>query len=160
MNKSKKLKVAVLMGGPSREHDVSLKSGAQVLKYLDSDKYDAKKVLINKKGEWSIAPEDLKNKIDLAFIALHGTYGEDGTLQDILEEHKVPYTGSGVLSSALGMNKFLSLQLFRDFGLTIPISFLVSKLEWQESPEQVLNKIRHYAGHPIVIKPNSYGSSF
>jgi len=144
MMSNKKIKVAVLSGGPSAEHEVSLKSGENVLKNLDKEKYEAKKVLIDKSGKWEIPPEETKKSFDVAFIALHGTYGEDGTVQAILEEAGLPYTGSNALASALAMNKFLSLRLLQDFGLTIPQSVLVGKLDWQTNQKKVLDLIRYY----------------
>lgn len=156
---TKKLKVAVLVGGPSSEHEVSLKSGEMILDGLNSKKYEAKKVLISKDGIWSIEPQDLKKYADLVFIALHGTFGEDGTIQDILESHSIPYTGSGVHTSALAMNKFLSLRLFKDHGISTPHTFSLSKLEWQTKPSIALEWIKHYGGYPVVIKPNNQGSS-
>ncbi len=115
-----KIRVAILVGGPSSEYEVSLMTGENVLKSFDPEKFTAETVVIDKSGEWPFPPEELPNRFDVAFIAMHGTYGEDGTIQAILEEASIPYTGSGKLSSALGMNKFLSLRLFRDAGLTIP----------------------------------------
>src|SRR3990167_3087724 len=96
-----KLKVAVLMGGPSFEHEVSLSTGRMILDSLDSERYAATPVLINKEGEWSISLNELqRHGTDVVFIALHGEYGEDGTVQSILKSAHVPYTGSDVLSSA------------------------------------------------------------
>ncbi len=147
------------MGGPSHEHEVSLKSGEQVLKHLNPEHYDSRKVLITKTGEWQIPPNKLKAYADVVFIALHGPYGEDGTVQDILETEGIPYTGSGPKESALAMNKFLTLRYLREAGLNVPISFLVTKFEWQERPSMVIQKIRHYFGYPMVVKPNNNGSS-
>src|SRR3989344_390781 len=114
---SKKLRVAVLFGGPSAEHEVSLKSGAVVLQALDKQKYEPVKILITKQGTWALTPQELKTKADVAFGAHHGTYGEDGTVQDILEKEGMPYTGTGPRESAFAMNKFLSIQHFKDKGL-------------------------------------------
>ena len=156
----KKLKIAVLFGGPSREHNVSIKSGENVAANLDKNKYEIKRILIDEKGDWQIPPEQLKKHADLAFIALHGGYGEDGGIQDILEFHKIPYTGSGVGASALGMNKFLSLRHFRDANLETPQTQLFAKPDWQNDKNAVLDSIRHYVGFPAVLKPNRDGSSF
>jgi len=156
---SQKKKIAVLMGGPSSEHEVSLKSGENVVKNINPEKYEARKVFISKKGEWEIPPENLKNQADVAFIALHGTYGEDGTIQSILDQVQIPYTGSNAAASALAMNKFLSLRLFRDAGLTTPMSLFVSKHDWHKNPFKIFNWVDHYAGYPLVVKPNDNGSS-
>ncbi len=156
---NRKTRVAVLMGGPSSEHEVSLKSGRQVAKTLNPERYEVREVVISKKGEWGIPPEELKDAADVAFIALHGTYGEDGTVQAILENFGVPYTGTGVHASALAMNKFASISLVRAAGYAVPHSFLVGKDEWRRDPHLVWNRMRHYLGFPFVVKPNANGSS-
>jgi D-alanine-D-alanine ligase len=156
----KPLCIAVLMGGPSSEHEVSLKSGEMVFTHVDRSKYEPVRVVIQKNGEWTIPPEEIKKFSDCAFIAMHGTYGEDGTVQGILELHKIPYTGSDSLSSALGMNKFLSLQVFREGGLRTAPSLLIHRLEWRTSPTDILKKIKQHIGLPVVVKPNNQGSSF
>jgi len=158
MNKNKKIKVAVLIGGPSSEHNVSLKSGEQVLKSLDKDIYEAFSVLIGKNGEWPISKAKLKEQSDVAFIAMHGTYGEDGQIQAILEEIGLPYTGSGSLTSAFAMNKFLSTRFFKYHGFFVPLSFHISKKDW-DSKHPSFKTILHYLHLPFVIKPNNQGSS-
>ncbi len=147
------------MGGPSSEHEVSLKTGENVISCLDDSKYSTKPVVIDKEGKWQIEPEKLKGEFDVVFVAMHGTYGEDGTVQAILEEADLPYTCSTVLPSALTMNKYLSLRLLKDHGLDIPYSVLVSKFKWQDMPSIVLYQIKHYIGYPVVVKPNDNGSS-
>lgn len=159
MQTKKKTRVAVLVGGPSSEHEVSLKSGAVVARALDPSKYEARRVTIDKRGEWEIPPETLAKQSDVAFIAMHGTYGEDGTVQRMLEDLGMAYTGSDALASALGMNKFLSTRHFRLHGLPIPVSILVSRGEWGRRPTKVMQEIRYYVGYPLVVKPNNQGSS-
>lgn len=146
-----KIRIAVLMGGPSAEHDVSLRSGEMVLANLDRKKYSAKAVLISKKAKWAISPAKIKKDFDLAFIAMHGEYGEDGTVQAILDKYKIPYTGSGVRASQLGMDKAKSAAKFKKAGLKTPDFKLVHigpkfnfKLEVK---------------YPVVVKPNDRGSS-
>src|SRR3989344_1750326 len=95
-----RLRIAVLMGGPSSEHEVSLKTGEMVLKNLDKKRYCGFPVKINKDGSWPISIEKLKKKADVAFIAMHGEYGEDGQVQSLLETFKIPYTGSDPVASA------------------------------------------------------------
>ncbi|MGC9610913.1 MAG: D-alanine--D-alanine ligase [Minisyncoccia bacterium] len=158
--KHKKKRVAVLSGGPSPEHEVSLKSGRNVVKNLDPEKYEVGEIVISKSGEWPISPEEFKKKFDTAFIAMHGAYGEDGTVQRMLDEIKMPYTGSGASASALGMNKWLSLRLFQDAGLLIPPTIHLHKRAWLEDRNDVLKKIKHSFTKPWVIKPNAGGSSF
>lgn len=148
------------MGGPSLEHEVSLKSGEMVFRHLDRSKYEPVRVVIEKNGDWNIPAEEVKKFCDCAFVAMHGTYGEDGTVQGVLELHKIPYTGSNALSSALGMNKFLSLRVFQDGGLLIPPSTLIHKAEWRASHSDVIKKIKSLIELPLVIKPNNQGSSF
>ncbi len=154
-----KIRVAILVGGPSSEHEVSLMTGENVLKSFDPEKFAAETVIIGKGGEWPFPSEELPNRYDVAFIAMHGTYGEDGTIQAILEEASIPYTGSGKLSSALGMNKFLSLRLFRDGGLTIPPTLHFHLQDFKKHEDEVVKKILWYLEKPWVIKPNAGGSS-
>lgn len=159
MQTHKKLKVAVLMGGPSEEHEVSLKSGEMVANNLDPDQYYVRRVLIDKNGEWEVSPRNLKTYADITFIALHGQYGEDGTVQDVLQQVGIPYTGTGPLESAFAMNKLLSLRHFQDAGFAVPLSYLVTKSDWQDRLLSVLHQIKHYFGYPLVVKPNNSGSS-
>lgn len=155
-----KINVAVIMGGPSeKHHDISLRTGKSVLSNLDKYKYDPFEVLVDKSGEWSISPEELKDRADIAFIALHGDYGEDGRIQDELDYLGIPYTGSDSQSSGLSMNKFLSLRLLSDFGFKTPQSLDVSKKEWLASEEKVLNKITERIDAPWIVKPNRGSSS-
>lgn len=157
--KKRKIRVAILMGGPSSEHEVSLRTAANVARALDKTKYETKKVLIDRLGNWEISPEELKQHVDVAFIAMHGTYGEDGTVQSILEANEIPYTGSDAMTSALAMNKFVSLRTLRHHGVPTPISHLVSKQDWEKNPFHTFEWIRYYTGYPLVAKPNKNGSS-
>ncbi|MCL4404974.1 D-alanine--D-alanine ligase [Patescibacteria group bacterium] len=148
----RKWRVAVLMGGPSSEHDVSLATAKLVMDYLDRDKYEAIPVLIRRNGEWQIAPQELKHKADVAFVAMHGEYGEDGRVQKILEDIDLPYTGSGVIPSALGMNKIFSARLLKAYGIKVPEYVPVGKNE-------DVSKIKVPFGLPVVVKPVDRGSS-
>jgi len=140
----KKLRVAVLMGGPSGEREVSLSSGKEVVKALEaSGKFDVLPFEVTKDGK--LPP---MSNIGVAFIAMHGKGGEDGTIQSLLELAGIPYTGSGVLASALGMDKVRSLALFRDAGLKVP-EYEVIRDKRQET------RIKF----PVVTKPNFHGSS-
>lgn len=151
----KKLQIAVLMGGPSSEHEVSLKTGAMVLKNLDSEKFSGFPVKIEKNGTWPITLKELKDRTDVAFIALHGTYGEDGQIQTILETFKIPYTGSGPIASALAMNKQKTAALLSQNGLLTPESILVKK-EDSYAPWAIA---KNFALSPLIIKPADQGSS-
>ncbi len=151
--------VAVLMGGPSHEHEVSIKTGKNVAKALDRTKYDVKQIYISKKGEWDTDIKDVGKIADVAFIAMHGAYGEDGTVQALLEAEKIPFTGSNAATSALAMNKYLSLRTFQDHGFIVPHSFIVARENWKEEGPALFEKARHYVGYPFVVKPNASGSS-
>jgi len=138
------------MGGPSAEHEVSLKSGRMVLAALNKKKFAAKDITITKSGRWPIFLSELKNNFDVVFIAMHGEYGEDGTLQAILEKQKIPYTGSNSKASRLGMDKGASSLIFQKKGLSIP-EFIIVESVVQEIPESL-----HCA---VVVKPADRGSS-
>ena len=157
---SHKISVAVLRGGPSSEYDVSLKSGASVLKHL-SEKYTAHDILIDKAGVWHRGgvpklPAKALHNIDVVFNAMHGEFGEDGKVQQILDSLNVPYTGSRALASALGMNKALSKKTFIDADILTPDSIVV------DSPKDIegdVEEILKTFDLPVVVKPNAAGSS-
>ncbi len=159
MAAKKKKKVAVLTGGPSPEHEVSLKTGQNVIANLNPEKYEVREIRISKTGEWPVEPAELKKDFHLAFIAMHGPYGEDGTVQRILDNVGLPYTGSSAMASALGMNKWLSLRLFQDAGLLIPLTVHFSRQTWLAEREGISKRIKSYLSKPWVIKPNASGSS-
>jgi D-alanine-D-alanine ligase len=162
-----KPRIGVLRGGPSNEYDVSLNSGAAVLKALYKQLehlYQARDILIDKKGAWHLdgvafPPEDISTKIDVAFNALHGAYGEDGKIQAFLEAHGVPFTGSGSLASAVGMNKILSKKRFADHGIKSPYWTEVSSERVRGDTEAVAKELFTTFVLPAVIKPASSGSS-
>lgn len=141
---AKKLRVLILGGGPSSEHEISIKTAEMVAKHLDRKKYDPKLVIVDRYGKW-IMPRN----VDVAFIAMHGEFGEDGQVQKILENAQLLYTGSGVAASALGMDKPASLSIFRDQGLNVPVFEVFKKGE----------KIKNNFGFPVVVKPADRGSS-
>lgn len=140
-------RVGVLMGGTSGERQVSLKTGAAVLSALDRLGYRTAAIEVAD----DIVDALRRRSIDVAFIALHGRFGEDGTVQGLLELLRIPYTGSGVLASALGMNKWMSRKVFRFHNLPVP-EFLVFR------PGDPLPDVQAL-GYPLVVKPNSQGSS-
>lgn len=147
------------MGGPSREHSVSLRSGNKVIEHLHKDKYEVMPVLISQNGHWEHEPKHLAENADVVFIAMHGNYGEDGTVQSILDAEGIPYTGSSAPASALAMNKFVSGEVFRHHGLAVPLSFFVHKKEWHNDRAAVFARMKHYLSFPFVVKPNNQGSS-
>lgn len=154
------IKVGVLRGGPSSEHEISLKTGKSVLLNLP-EKYSGRDVFINKEGNWHLDrrpsdPEGVFRSVDVIFNALHGQYGEDGKVQQLLEHFSIPYTGSGVIASALGMNKVLAREEFKKAGLKVPKATLVNTDEGSlKEAERVFRTI----SPPWVIKPISGGSS-
>lgn len=154
-----KIYIAVLSGGPSSEHEVSLKSGEMVKDGLDKERYEPIPVRIFKNGTWELDARDIRKNAAGVFIAMHGTYGEDGTVQSILETHGIPYTGSDSYASALGMNKFLSLRLFRDGGLSVPATILLTQREWRKDFHAIEKRVIQEIGFPLVVKPNNQGSS-
>lgn len=143
------------MGGPSAEHDISLETAGRILKYLDRTKYEAIPVKIGRDGSWPITLASLKEHTDIAFIAMHGTYGEDGQIQNTLETFGIPYTGSNPQTSALAMDKERAMKLFIENGMTVPEYFIVRKkdnssMEWKHP--------KHFS-LPVIIKPTMSGSS-
>jgi D-alanine-D-alanine ligase len=141
-------KVAVLMGGRSAERAVSLKSGAMVLSALRSAGVDAHAFDPSERGLDALIEE----RFERAFIALHGRFGEDGTLQGALEFLGLPYTGSGVLASALAMDKLRTKQLWQANGLpTPPFELLDARTDFRAAAERL--------GLPIMVKPANEGSS-
>ena len=138
-------KIGVLMGGLSAEREVSLNSGAAVLASLVSQGYRAVGIDVGRDLPARLAAEE----VEVAFIALHGRFGEDGSVQGLLELMGIPYTGSGVLASALAINKVYSKVMFRSAGLTV-------------APYQVLRRGEELSlsfALPVVVKPSQEGSS-
>ncbi len=151
--KLKGRRIAVLMGGTSGERAVSLRSGRNVLRALRSHGLDAVEI---DPADPEFVRSLIDGKIDLAFIALHGRGGEDGAIQGLLESLNIPYTGSGVLASALAMNKVASKRIFQAVGVPTPHFMVID-------PSSDLNEQCRLAieeiGLPIVVKPTSEGSS-
>ncbi len=152
----KKINVTVLSGGFSNERDISCLSGAQVFKALDTEKYILKHIDISKKTLPKLA--DLLIGTDVCFIAMHGSFGEDGHIQAILASMNIPYTGSGVMASALCMDKYRSASIAESVGLIIPKSILLTRQHVDAFNETEKN-IKHYFGYPVFVKPNTAGSS-
>ncbi|HEB13995.1 MAG TPA: D-alanine--D-alanine ligase [candidate division WWE3 bacterium] len=144
-------KIAVLMGGPSPEYEVSISSGNNVVENLDGIRFEVSPVVIGKDGSFPFPLEQL-SKFDVAFLALHGPFGEDGTIQAILEQIGLPYTGSAVAASRLGMDKIASKMLFRMKGIPTPEFRVV------DSVDELANTAQLY-GYPLVVKPSNQGSS-
>lgn len=152
-------KTALIFGGPSGEHEVSINSAENIAANLVSTRYDVHKIYIHKNGKWQFFPNDelvdlpgaiaylAAANFDIAIIAVHGEFGEDGQLQAILDNIRLPYVGSGMTASAVSMDKNISNILYEKAGLAVPGYDVFGKADVQ------------YASLPIVIKPVRGGSS-
>ena len=199
MKASAKMKIGVLYGGRSGEHDVSLCSAASVVAALSSSKYkivaigidrdgkwyvqdkpqivghkDFGKVLsLKKRGTWLVNHFEQENKlllynlensgekvaIDFVFPVLHGTFGEDGTLQGLLELAMVPYVGADVLGSAVGMDKDVAKRLLSAAGIPVVPSLTISQQQWQNNQKSIMKSAIDKLGLPLFVKPVCTGSS-
>ena len=217
-----KLRVGILFGGRSGEHEVSLLSAASVLKAIDKDKYEVVPIGITKDGRWLtsehaenllqgklmleprnlragdpdttasaavlargeavvVPPEPVHRQsglvpfqtdaglmrrasdrainVDVIFPVLHGTFGEDGTIQGLLELADIPYVGAGVLGSAAGMDKDIMKSLFIAAGIPIVKHVTILRSEWQNNPKQVQKRVENKLNYPVFVKPANLGSS-
>lgn len=148
---STSLRVAVLYGGTSAEREVSLKSGSAVIAALKSVDVDVIGIDIDKTGDW--LPQLQQVNFDIAFLALHGRGGEDGTIQGLLECLGIPYTGSGVLGSALAMDKLKTKQVWQTLGLPTP------GYCWIDASTDLEEVWQKLDGKPLMVKPAHEGSS-
>lgn len=180
----KKIKVALLFGGRSAEHEVSLDSAASIYKNLDKNKYVITSLYINKQGAWRIVSSPLLSLVeirkgefssflpwagkegsfpsmdaDIYFPMLHGPYGEDGTIQGLFEMADVPYVGAAVLGSAVSMDKAMAKALFKTKKLPVVRHLVLSETAWKERPDSVLDQVRQNFPLPFFIKPANLGSS-
>ena len=198
----KKLRVGVIFGGRSGEHEVSIRSARAIVESIDQKKFEVVPIAISKEGKW-LAPSQsaqllpssvhermaangpatgdvaligdpshkglisletdshsfVAEKLDVVFPALHGTYGEDGTLQGLLEMADVPYVGCGVLASSCGMDKVAMKSLFVQAGLPIGKYLWFLRSQWRSNPAKVLRKVVADLGLPCFVKPANLGSS-
>src|SRR3990167_8624243 len=157
-----KVRVAVLRGGPSPEYDVSLATGGHVISLLREmpDVYNPIDIFISRDGQWHVsgapqAPSGALKHVDVVFNALHGFYGEDGQVQQILENLNLPYTGSSTVASAIAMNKAMAKSLYDIHGLHTPRHEAVREDVGQEDLVYIF---RNYM-HPVIVKPAEGGSS-
>lgn len=155
-----KIRIGVLRGGPSPEYEVSLKTGQNILRNLD-EKYIPVDIFVSKSGVWhengfEKNPENIIRKIDLAINGMHGSYGEDGTVQKIFELFGVPYTGSNSISSNICMNKSASKNLYKKHGIKTPFSIT---LPFEKLTKKAIKEIYYSIPMPVVVKPNASGSS-
>ena len=165
-----KTHVAVLMGGTSSEHEVSLKSGAMVAGNLDRARYEITPVIITREGRWKYPAERAlpvgaalarltELNVECMFIALHGPFGEDGRVQGLFDVLGLPYTGSGCAASALAMDKIHSKAVVRQAGLRVAQEIVLHRSEWDQAFERVMTRVNHGIGFPCLIKSPCQGSS-
>lgn len=177
-----KLRVGVIYGGRSGEHEVSLMSARSIIGALDPEKYDVAAIGITKAGQWvkrpipddattldftvdpadtvSITPDPtLWQGFDVVFPVLHGTYGEDGTIQGLLELAGIPYVGAGVTASAVSMDKSVMRILFANAGLPVVPWQAVTRHEFDRDREAVYDRIMSRLRFPVFVKPANLGSS-
>ncbi len=197
---ARKLRVGVLFGGRSGEHEVSLASAQSVIAALDKNKYEVIPIGITKEGRWiafgdplqalksgvfegnvhvallgdptqkalmrldfsehSLSARPIKlQELDVVFPVLHGPYGEDGTVQGLLELAGIPYVGAGVLASAVGMDKPTMKAVFMAHGLPVVKHMVVKRKHWERDPALILERIESEIGYPCFVKPANLGSS-
>ncbi len=189
-----RLRVGVIFGGRSGEHEVSLVSAGSVVRALDPDKYTVVPIGITREGRWISAPDALvmlkereglegaagcvlmpephhegllllsegqpsAGKLDVVIPLIHGTYGEDGTLQGLLELADLPYVGAGVLGSALGMDKIVQKQLFVQAGLRVAKYTWALSATCRTNAATIARKVERTLRYPIFVKPANTGSS-
>jgi D-alanine-D-alanine ligase len=187
----KRLRVGVLFGGRSGEHEVSLVSAASVIRGMDPDKYEAVPIGITKDGHWLIGegavkmlPEVLKGgrrvmltadpteaalvpldrgagaqRLDVIFPVMHGTFGEDGTIQGMLDLAGLPFVGAGVLGSAVGMDKDVAKRLCQEAGIPVVPWVTVHRWHWEKEPHVVKEEVEKAFPYPVFVKPATLGSS-
>jgi D-alanine-D-alanine ligase len=188
---SRKLRVGVLFGGRSGEHEVSLASAASIIRGLDPQKFEAVPIGITKEGHWLIGegaqkmlPEVLRTgqrvvmsadptesalmpidgsargqKLDVIFPVIHGTFGEDGTMQGLLELAGLPFVGAGVLGSAIGMDKDIAKKLMQVAGISVVPWIAVQRADWERQPKEIRRAIEKKFKYPVFVKPATLGSS-
>jgi len=182
----KKLRVAVIYGGRSGEHEISLQSAASVIRNLDRNRFDVVPISIDKKGRWHLNDVSLitdtkalpvfentpqfvlpaypaiqgnEAPIDVVFPVMHGPLCEDGSIQGLFELASLAYVGAGVLGSAVGMDKDVAKRLARDAGIPI-VPYLAPKKEvWTRNPEAIAKQVEKELGYPCFVKPANLGSS-
>jgi D-alanine-D-alanine ligase len=149
------INVLILGGGDSSEHEVSVKTAKQVMKHLPANKYKAE-LLIVPKGKMHELAEKITymRQFDIIFLALHGTGGEDGSIQGFFDTAKITYTGSGVLASSLAMDKYRSSLIFQQHNIQVPRSMLYELHTWKKHKRDI-NTLHM----PLIVKPNRSGSS-
>jgi D-alanine-D-alanine ligase len=198
---AKKIRIGVIFGGRSGEHEVSVRSARSVIDAIDKSKYEVVPIAITKEGKWlapaaaaELLPAETQRKLsaptlgadredvaivgdpsrsglmtlgdgsrqrplDVVFPVLHGTYGEDGTLQGLLEMASIPFVGCGTLASACGMDKVTMKALLKEAGLPICAYTFLLRSEWEHDKQKVIRRIKRDIGFPCFVKPANLGSS-
>jgi len=195
---ARKIRVGVIFGGRSGEHEVSLVSARSVMRAMDEEKYEIVPIGITKEGRWIASGDPMRAleagdagasqpaallgdpsrrglmrledteraveatrlaELDVIFPVLHGPYGEDGTVQGLLELAGIPYVGAGVTGSALGMDKAIFKDVMRAHGLPIVDYLVLKRKEWDADPEGVLDRVEDRFDYPVFTKPANLGSS-
>jgi D-alanine-D-alanine ligase len=157
--------VGVLRGGPSSEYEVSLKSGASILNALDREKYDPRDIFIDKSGQWHsfgapVTPERALRGVDVVFNKIHGEYGEDGDLHQVLDSIHIPYTGSSSSVSKLVFNKQQTKDAVARLGVKVPIGRVINyPSRGEQDYEELALRIFRKLPLPLMIKPVIGGSS-
>jgi D-alanine-D-alanine ligase len=182
--KAPKMRVGIIMGGLSSEKEVSLESGRNIFSKMDRRRYDPIAIFMDSKAAlWELPVkllmrnstrdieedlqeeaqpvpyESLKNRVDLVCLGLHGKYGEDGCMQGLLELLRIPYTGSGVLASAIGMDKYVSRRILAMSGIDVPRTVRVPRRLWEKERERIGADIVREIGFPCIVKPCREGCS-
>lgn len=157
------MRVAVLRGGPSEEYEVSLMTGASVLRSLDPTRYEIVDVVIAKNGDWLLRglkrdPRDIFHMVDVVFVALHGAYGEDGTVQRLMDSTGVKYTGSRSFPSAIALNKPMTKDRLAEHGVKMARHMVVGR-DVRDNLAGAVMAIVELFGPRYIIKPLSSGSS-
>ncbi len=195
---ARKIRIGVIFGGRSGEHEVSLVSAQSVMNAIDREKYEVIPIGITKEGRWIASGDPMKAlttgdaaasrpaallgdpsrhdlmrledreqaleatrlaELDVVFPVLHGPYGEDGTVQGLLELAGIPYVGAGVMASAVGMDKAVFKDVMRAHGLPVADYLVLKRKEWDADPEGVMERIEERLGYPVFTKPANLGSS-
>jgi D-alanine-D-alanine ligase len=188
---NKRLRVGVLFGGRSGEHEVSLASAASVIRGLDPAKYEPVPIAITKEGHWRIGvgaqkmlPEVLRGgdpvmmtadptdaslmplkgggagqHLDVIFPVMHGTFGEDGTIQGLLDLAGLPFVGAGVLGSAIGMDKDVAKRLLQVAKIPVVPWITVHRHDWEKNPKEIQRTVENKFKYPVFVKPATLGSS-
>ncbi len=183
----KKTNLAVIMGGRTAEHEISLATGEMIINQLNREKYNLKPVIIDRGGRWYVEwgylrkrgwsyndllkkkttslsvgeaiERILKDRVGLVFIAIHGPCGEDGTIQGMMEILDIPYTGSDVCSSALAMDKIKAKEIYGYHKIPTPKHIVIEARDWKRTSRKLLSTIKREIGYPCVVKPVRLGSS-